>query len=114
MLEVFDTSVVTARDFRPRARISPAADCTSISRRPVGATSAPARARARASIRPIPEVPPMTTAVRPLRSNTRQPAEGLKVTAEESCDVAADFSAGYGSAVFFQQRVPRRQNRRQG
>jgi hypothetical protein len=31
-------------------------------------TSAPASANARAMIRPMPEVPPMTTAVRPVKS----------------------------------------------
>ena len=48
--------------------ISEAAAATSGARRALGITSAPACARPRAMARPIPELPPITTAVFPFRS----------------------------------------------
>ena len=59
-----------ARDLeRPaaRARIALATSVTSAVRRPIGATSAPASASPSARARPMPLVPPTTTAVRPVR-----------------------------------------------
>src|SRR5262249_6722161 len=53
---------------RPRASIAFAASSPAPSRRPVATTSAPASANPSASARPIPVVPPTTTATRPDRS----------------------------------------------
>src|SRR5580704_6191484 len=69
MLARFVTSHATARDLPPADLMSPAADCASSARRPVGTTLAPALARPFASARPMPEVPPMTTAVLLARSS---------------------------------------------
>src|SRR5579871_4589876 len=63
------TSVTTARLWRPARSMCSQASWTSASRRPVATTSAPASARPSAIARPRPEVPPMTTATRPLRSS---------------------------------------------
>ena len=62
------TSEVIDNDRRPKASISPAAILTCSCRRAVGTTSAPAWASPSAIARPIPEVPPTTTATLPLRS----------------------------------------------
>jgi hypothetical protein len=64
-----DTSEVMRRVRRRRASISPATSSTSVCRRAVATTSAPASASPSASVRPMPLVPPTTTAVRPWRSN---------------------------------------------
>src|SRR5579863_740924 len=69
MLARFVTSHATARDLPPAALMSAAADCASSARRPVGMTLAPALARPLARARPMPEVPPMTTAVLLVRSS---------------------------------------------
>src|SRR6266542_3015935 len=53
---------------RPRASMSAATASTSAARRAVATTSAPASARPSARTRPIPLVPPTTTATRPSRS----------------------------------------------
>jgi hypothetical protein len=63
MLARVVTSHARASDLPPADLISAAADCASSARRPVGTTLAPALARPLAMARPMPEVPPMTTAV---------------------------------------------------
>src|SRR5262249_21579172 len=63
------TSVGPRRARRPFVSIADATSSTTPFRRPVGTTSAPASARPSASARPMPVVPPTTTAVRPLKSN---------------------------------------------
>jgi hypothetical protein len=55
---------------RPRCSIAADTSSTASGRRPVATTFAPASARPSASARPMPVVPPTTTAVRPLRSNS--------------------------------------------
>jgi hypothetical protein len=57
------TSEATASEPRPMASISRTVSSTRSARRDVGTTLAPASASARDMMRPIPEVPPMTTAV---------------------------------------------------
>ena len=57
------TSVVTGSDRWPSSRILSEAECTLPMLRPVGTTLAPACAKPIASASPIPEVPPITTAV---------------------------------------------------
>jgi len=56
------TSQLMRSDLRPMDSISSAIPFTSSMRRALGTTSAPASASPRASVRPIPEVPPITTA----------------------------------------------------
>src|SRR6516225_4174617 len=63
------TSTGTARLRRPAFSTCAQASRTSPSRRPLGTTSAPASARPSAIAWPRPEVPPMTTATRPVRSS---------------------------------------------
>ena len=66
----------TGRVRRPRPSISRATSSTRFSRRAVATTSAPASASPSASTRPMPLVPPMTTAVLPLRSKRDGPFLG--------------------------------------
>ena len=68
--DVSATSAGTRRVRRPRPSISAATASTFAARRPVTTTSAPASARPRAMARPMPLVPPTTTARRPERSNS--------------------------------------------
>src|ERR1700722_6021896 len=63
-----DTSELIRSDRCPIASMSRAAASTMSARRPVGMTSAPASANPRLMARPIPDVPPTTTATLPLRS----------------------------------------------
>ena len=95
-------SAVRALRSRPRPR------STRSSRRPVATTSAPASARPSASARPMPLVPPTTTAVRPDRSNSdplisakpsgrfrgRRPARGDRPAAVGRRRVATGSSVG--------------------
>src|SRR5580765_1410574 len=67
------TSAGIASDLRPSARTCSAADSTRSVRLPVGTTLAPAWARPLASASPIPEVPPITTAVLFFRSSAGYP-----------------------------------------
>src|ERR1700680_1406033 len=67
------TSQLTRSDRRPRDSISSAIRFTSSRRRELGTTSAPASANPRARVRPIPELPPITTATLPLRSSFLYP-----------------------------------------
>src|ERR1700682_2873414 len=67
------TSQLTRSDRRPRDSISSAITFTSSRRRELGTTSAPASASPRARVRPIPELPPITTATLPLRSSFLYP-----------------------------------------
>src|SRR6266478_2762675 len=69
MLASSVTSQVCASDFLPSALMSSAALRTNSARRPVGTTLAPASAKPLFSASPIPLVPPITTAVFPLKSN---------------------------------------------
>ena len=62
--DVSATSAGTRRVRRPRPSISAATASTFAARRPVTTTSAPASARPRAMARPMPLVPPTTTARR--------------------------------------------------
>jgi hypothetical protein len=62
------TSEVSRSVFRPRDSISLAVASTCSRRRDDATTSAPASASPWARARPIPEVPPRTTAVLPVRS----------------------------------------------
>src|SRR5262249_54769817 len=73
MLEESVTSQVIASEPRFRRRTSSAASVTSFSRLPVGTTLAPASANPFTSANPMPEVPPITTAVLPLRSSCEYP-----------------------------------------
>src|SRR5262249_16563610 len=73
------TSVEATRVLQPRHLISLATFSTKSVRRPVGTTFAPAWARPLASARPIPDVPPMTTAVLPVRSRSGCPMGVLHV-----------------------------------
>ena len=59
-----ETSTVIASERRPRASISFAASWASLALLPVGTTSAPASANPSAIALPMPEVAPITTAVR--------------------------------------------------
>ena len=63
-----DTSEVMRKERRPRASISRAAASTCSCRREVATTSAPASANPWAMARPMPEVPPITTATFPVKS----------------------------------------------
>src|SRR5262245_25658258 len=54
---------------RPSRSMTAATSSTTSARRPVATTSAPASANPSAIARPMPDVPPTTTAVRPVRSN---------------------------------------------
>src|SRR5262249_39847406 len=63
-----ETSEQTLNDRRPRLSISEAAFSTCSTLRDDGTTFAPASARPCAMARPIPDVPPMTTATFPVRS----------------------------------------------
>src|SRR5271155_5191413 len=67
------TSQLTRRDRRPTPSISSAITFTSSMWRALGTTSAPASASPRASVRPIPELPPITTATLPSRSSRLYP-----------------------------------------
>src|SRR3984893_5187859 len=67
------TSQLIRSDRRPRDSISSAITFTSSRRRELGTTSAPASASPRARVRPIPELPPITTATLPLRSSFLYP-----------------------------------------
>src|SRR5258708_29743200 len=69
-----------ASDLRPSARISSAAERTKSCRRPVGTTLAPACARPFARVSPIPEVPPITTAVFEVSSS-----EGCPIQKNSEC-----------------------------
>src|SRR6476660_731433 len=72
-LDLSVTSAGSASDLLPSARTCSAADSTKSVRLPVGTTSAPACARPLASARPMPEVPPITTAVLFFRSSAGCP-----------------------------------------
>src|SRR5262249_13772888 len=76
---------------RPRRSISAATSSMRLIRRPVTTTSAPASASPRASVRPIPLVPPTTTALLPVRSKR---------------DINASSREGFGDRCFGQGRVP--------
>src|SRR5690242_4236289 len=67
------TSDVQRRVLHPFDSIDLAASSTCSTRRDVATTSAPASASPLAIARPIPEVPPITTATFPLRSNNGCP-----------------------------------------
>src|SRR5882757_1296809 len=69
MLASYVTSQVCTSDRLPSAFTSAGAWRTSSARRPVGTTLAPASANPLFSASPIPLVPPITTAVFPLKSN---------------------------------------------
>src|SRR6266700_3061957 len=73
-----------ASDLRPSARISSAADRTKSCRRPVGTTLAPASAKPFAEVSPIPDVPPITTAV-------------FEVSSSEGCPIQKDSDCYWGS-----------------
>src|SRR5580704_16586948 len=76
-LERLATSQGIASEPRPAALICAATDSTSSRRRPEGTTLAPAVARPLASVRPMPDVPPITTAVLEVRSSAGCPIEFL-------------------------------------
>src|SRR5215472_3365044 len=72
-LDLSVTSAGIASDLRSAARTCSAADSTRSVRLPVGTTLAPASARPRARVRPMPDVPPITTAVLSFRSSAGYP-----------------------------------------
>src|SRR5258708_4419190 len=65
--ERLHTSEQTRKVLRPRFSSSTAVSSTCSRRREEAMTSAPASARPKLSVRPMPEVPPITTAVLPSR-----------------------------------------------
>src|SRR5215469_13856367 len=67
------TSQSIAKVLRPNFSISSATSSTNCRRRPLGTTSAPATANPLASVRPMPEVAPITTAVWESRSKAGYP-----------------------------------------
>src|SRR4030095_10200332 len=67
------TSHVETSVLPPNLSTSDAATRTCSSRRPVGTTCAPAWARPRVNAKPMPDVPPITTAVLPFRSKRGWP-----------------------------------------
>src|SRR5262245_34087585 len=69
------TSAVSRSVLRPAASIASAVSATSAARRAAATTSAPAAASPRLIARPIPDVPPRTTAVRPDRLNAELTGE---------------------------------------
>src|SRR4029079_4587667 len=74
------TSAVRRSVLRPAASIASAVSATSTARRAAATTSAPAAARPRLMARPIPDVPPRTTAVRPSRFSADAGADGAPDT----------------------------------
>ncbi len=65
-----ETSAICASTSKPRPRISTAAWSSVAWVRPVSTTRAPNAASPSAMPRPIPRPPPVTTATRPVRSNS--------------------------------------------
>src|SRR5215469_17612009 len=80
------TSEVTWIVSPPKAEISSQTMDNSSERRPVGTTVAPCRASPNASARPMPEVAPMQTAIRPVRSNMVHQRSVLGVCVEVQHD----------------------------
>src|SRR5689334_24033872 len=85
-LDLSVTSAGATSDLRPKLCTCSAADSTRSVRRPVGTTLAPACASPLARAKPIPEVPPITTAVLPLRSSAGCPIVLLLFSSNFSCD----------------------------
>src|SRR4029079_3769244 len=70
------TSAVRRSVLRPAASIASALSAPPTARRAAPTTTAPAAARPRLIARPIPDVPPRTTAVRPSRFSADAGADG--------------------------------------
>src|SRR4051794_32361533 len=79
-----DTSDATRSVRLPRASISLAAASTCPARREVGTTSAPASVSPCATARPMPDVPPITTAVLPFSSRGAYPIRLVVLSVENS------------------------------
>src|SRR5919112_499495 len=110
------TSDVTRSVRLPRSSISAAAASTCSARREVGTTSAPASASPCATARPMPDVPPTTTATLPVSSKGAYPIRrllprcGLERPAAPPLKRHAGLEDGYlaeAVQLFLRQRLAR-------